>query len=315
MLFLTGASSFTGSWITRALAEAGHTVTAAFTREGPGAYDADPAQAARLRAALDGCTPCWSAPFGSAPFLAQLRRSAAEVLCLHGARVGAGYQDADFPVNAAVAENTRNLDAVFDTFQSRGGRAVVLTHTTFGDDPAHPTHPHGPVSPYGRSKTLTLERMRAACAARGLPLAAFWIPNPFGPLEKGGFTAYLLRTWRAGEPAVIRTPDGIRDFLPVDAMARAYAKAVEAVKVADAPTYADIRPSGYAESCLAFARRLAGHAEAAWNRPCVVQPGSPPPGFNEPAVVTNTTPVHEWVPDWREEDFFRDYLASGDDQP
>ena len=43
-------------------------------------------------------------------------------------------------------------------------------------------------------------------AEREGALEKFVIPNPFGPYEEPRFTAYLMRTWLAGETAHVQTP-------------------------------------------------------------------------------------------------------------
>jgi hypothetical protein len=41
------------------------------------------------------------------------------------------------------------------------------------------------------------------------------ISNPFGPFEEPRFCAYLMKTWRAGEIAEVRTPAYLRDNMKV----------------------------------------------------------------------------------------------------
>jgi len=60
---------------------------------------------------------------------------------------------------------------------------------------------------------------RYHCGEARIPLGKFVIPNPFGPFEEPRFTAYLMRSWKDGKPAGVKTPDYVRDNVPVDLLA------------------------------------------------------------------------------------------------
>jgi hypothetical protein len=57
----------------------------------------------------------------------------------------------------------------------------------------------------------------------GFTFEKFVIPNPFGPYEEPRFTAYLMKTWLAGETARVQTPRYVRDNIHVRLLAKAYA--------------------------------------------------------------------------------------------
>ena len=324
---MTGASSFTGSWFCRALLEANAQMVVTLRRGALEAYQVDPLEAGRVGLWQDRVEAVYSCSFGDDRFLDVLGSGGFRVLCLHGAQVGA-YQEKDFPIDEAVQANTRNLDRVLDLFRERGGQRVVLTHSYFAADLNHPTTPHASVSPYGESKAKTLELVRASCRRAGLELRVFWIPNPFGIWEKPGLTAYLFRCWKQGEVPVLKTPEVVRDFVPVDFLAKAYAaftlgtlppphelrepgaeiEATEFVEeIGDPEVVGELfyRPGRFAESNLDFSRRLASQVEPFLGRACRVEASNPPEDFSEPDLLVQGDLLEG---PWDEMGFWKEYV-------
>jgi len=281
-IVLTGASSFTGSWFVRALAEAGHEVTAVFRRP-PDSYP-DPVRRARsLR--LQSVSRAWvGVSFGDEAFRARLRGGGFELLCHHGAEVG-DYRSPDFDVAAAVAANTRDARACLADFAAGGGRAFALTSSIFERGEGLGDEPTDAVSPYGVSKSLTSDVFAREAPRAGLAFGRFVIPNPFGPFEDARFTAHLVTRWLAGERVVVRTPDYVRDNIHVDLLARAYVRFAESLPGAAAPVRA--RPSGYAETQGAFAERFAREMRPRLGRACELE-HAVQTDWSEPRVRTNS---------------------------
>ena len=247
-ILITGASSFTGSWFAHGLAAAGHDVTATFRRR-----DYDGLRGERVRRVCEVATPLWGVSLGDVD-------GAWDVVCAHGAEA-TGYRSPDFDADAAVAENTRGLDAL------SAGR-VVVTASVFEN---------GSQTPYAESKRRTTAAFRAAGAA------VFVIPNPFGPWEEARFTTYLARTWLAGHVAAVNTPDYVRDNIHVRALADAYVLFVESGE-------AQLAPSQYRETQGAFAQRFARELEPRLGIPCPVELNEQT-DWSEPRELVNTDPV------------------------
>jgi len=155
------------------------------------------------------------------------------------------------------------------------------------------------VTPYGLSKALTWEILRFHAQQAGLPTAKFVIANPFGRYEQERFCTYLVRTWLAGETAEVRTPDYVRDNVPVDALAEAYADFAEDV---GKQTCA---PSGYVGTQGEFAARFA--------REIGTRLGIETPftlarqiDFSEPMTRVAADPL---PPSWDEQAFWDDLAA------
>ena len=289
-ILLTGASSFTGTWFARTLAERGHEVHGTLQRP---AADYGPAQQARFAFMESaGVRLLTSHPFGHDAFFRTLE-DGFDVLCLHGAHVH-DYRSLDFDIAGAVHANTLNLRQMVNTAKRAGAGRLVVTGSVFEEGEGAGEPPLGAASPYGLSKGITWALFRAYCERAGLPSAKFVIPNPFGPYEEPRFCAYLMRCWAARQVARVHTPSYIRDNIPVRLLAAAYADLISRAEAADPILFA--RPSFYVESQGSFAQRFA--------REIGPRLGLEPPlsfavqtEFDEPRMRVNTDRA---ITDWDE---------------
>lgn len=249
-ILLTGVSSFTGAWFAKILAQAGHTVIAT-VRDAARNYEG--VRKKRLDYVRDaGVNLIETCSFGDAKFIAAL--SDVDIICHHGAEV-TNYHSLDFDVFGAIAANTANIKQVMEACAERGIRAFIASGSVFEQNEGLGEAPLKAFSPYGLSKGLSWEIQQFWAQRCGVPIGKFVIPNPFGPLEDARFCAYLMRTWAKGEVAEVRTPAYVRDNIPIDLLARAYADFV--ARCASTGNNHHCAPSGYVESQGAFAMRFA----------------------------------------------------------
>jgi nucleoside-diphosphate-sugar epimerase len=290
-VLLTGASSFTGYWFARALADAGHEVVAPLRR--PIISYTEGARAERVRRLADIARIVEGASFGDDRFLDLVRAGGFHLLCHHAAQVG-DYRSPDFDIAGALAANTHNLRAILAEGAFNG---VVLTGSVFEQGEGAGNTPLCAFSPYGLSKGLTAQVVEHRCAEADLAYGKFVIPNPFGPLEEPRFGAYLMRTWKAGEVAKVNTPAYIRDNIHVSLLAQAYAR--YAGEVAAGTAAAKLNPSGYVEAQGVFAERLAREIRSRLGLACELELAKQTE-FPEPVMRVNTKPAALYVPDWEE---------------
>lgn len=306
-ILFTGASSFTGHWFVKALAAAGHEVVCPLTRDLEN-YTGTRGQ--RIQLLEPACRFVPSAAFGSEHFLKLVGAEDFELLCHHAADV-TNYKSPDFDASAAVRNNTHNLTEVLGVLRGRGLKSVVLTGTYFEAAEGAGSEPLCTFSPYSLSKTLTCDAFRAECRHAGLPLGKFVIPNPFGPLEEPRFTAFLMKSWKAGLPSEVKTPDYIRDNIHVDLLAKIYAKFAMETAATKEPLL-KTNPSGYVESQGEFAQRVAREVKARLGWACELKLAKQA-DFSEPLNRTNTEPAAKLVSDWSESkawDAFAEFYAA-----
>ena len=252
-ILFTGASSFTGYWFVRELVAAGPEVVAVC--RGDGRYEG--LRAERLRLVGELCETRYGCALGSDDFLALTKTAAFDVLCHHGAQVG-DYRSPDFDPYRAAAANLHRLPEALRALRDRGCGRLVLTGSAFEANEGVGSAPLRAFSPYGLSKTLTATAAAFYAERECFSFEKFVIPNPFGPYEEPRFTAYLMKTWLAGETARVQTPRYVRDNIHVSLLAKAYANFVSASTQGGIARR--LNPSGYPESQGAFTRRLRASA-------------------------------------------------------
>jgi nucleoside-diphosphate-sugar epimerase len=303
-ILLTGASSFTGYWFARALAEGGHAVHATFGSPGIESYCG--LRRRRVDAVLPFCTPAFGCRFGDERFLALLGTGSFDLVCHHGAEV-TGYRSPDFDAVAALRANTHNARATLQRFAARGGRAVILTGSIYEAGEGATSGDERAFSPYGLSKTLTYQALRFYCEEAGLTLAKFVIPNPFGPFEEPRFAGYVMTCWARNDVAHVRSPEYVRDQIAVSLLSRAYVRFAEDVSRTPA---ARVRynPSGNRLSMADFTDLLARRVRELTGRPCPYVLHAQQE-FAEPRVRVNVEDARDAAPDWDEAADWRDYAA------
>lgn len=285
-VLLTGASSFTGLWIAKALAAAGAEVTAV-SRGRPERYD--PRRRARIEAVAEVAAVVFDRPFGGPSFLRLVEGALPfDVLCLHHAEVG-DFRRPDFDPIEAARSDTNGLDAVLACLGRRGLARVLHTGTVFEGGEGDGDRPLAAIGRYGLAKTLTSTLVRHAAAEAGLPAIKVTIASPFGPGQGGGFVDYLLRSWAAGTTPVLDHPDRVRDFVPVDLLAEHYARLASGQD--EPPASGRSNPSGHVETVAAFAERLARAMRPRLRLPCLIEAGLPPKPSAEPRRRFNTEPL------------------------
>jgi nucleoside-diphosphate-sugar epimerase len=290
---LTGASSFSGYWFAIKLKAAGFDVVAPL-RGSPSAYAGVRGERVqRLGTVAEIVGDC---PFGSSAFLDIAEKGQFDVLCHHAARV-ADYRSIDFDIPAALAENTKNFRPILERMQAAGLKAVIFTGSVFEANEGAGNEPMRAFSPYGLSKGLTAAVIHHWCEHYNVPIGKFLIANPFGPLEEPRFSAYLIKTWRVGQVAAVRTPNYLRDNIHIDLLALSY---VDFVKRTVATKHSQrFGPMGYVETQGEFTERYAREMRPRLGLNCSVRLLDQT-DFSEPLVRTNTHRIDTAALGWSE---------------
>jgi nucleoside-diphosphate-sugar epimerase len=213
------------------------------------------------------------------------------------------YRSPDFDALRALQNNLLNARAVLKILKC----PVALTGSVFENDEGAGDEPLRAFSPYGLSKGLTFQFFRHYCHEAGVPLGKFVIPNPFGPFEEPRFTAHLMRNWKDGKVAEVKTPDYVRDNIPVDLLAAAYVRFSANVAAAKAPLL-KINPSGYIEKQGEFAQRVARETKMRTGWACELKLAAQT-DFSEPLNRVNTEPAAKLAPEWNEQRAWDNFVA------
>ncbi|WP_084241721.1 NAD-dependent epimerase/dehydratase family protein [Variovorax soli] len=293
-ILFTGGSSFTGLWFIKALNEAGHEVVAPLRGE-PSDY-AGGVRGERVRLLEKHANVVWGAPFGGERFVDVVSKQVFDVLCHHAAQVG-DYRSPEFDVAGALAANTRNAHHVLRLMRDKGLSKVVLTGSVFEQGEGAGEAPLRAFSPYGLSKGLTSQYFTYWCSVLQISLGKFVISNPFGPYEEPRFCGYLIKTWKNGLRAGVRTPDYIRDNIHVRLLANAYHVFVGGL--GNQPGLQRINPSGYVEAQGVFAKRFASEMAKRLGLSCDLEL-SLQTDFSEPRMRVNTDPALAYVGEFDE---------------
>ena len=147
-------------------------------------------------------------------------------------------------------------------------------------------------NPYGLAKTVTWHHLRFAAERRGLTVGKFVVPVPFGPLEKEGFTAGLIRAWLRDEVAVVRRPRLVRDHVPVRFLAGAYVRFARLLAVRRGTLRAS--PGCFALPLAGFARKLAAAMRPRLGLGCRFAPAAPQSGPTSRWSAATSSPCASW---------------------
>jgi UDP-glucose 4-epimerase len=295
LALLTGGSSFSGYWFATRLRAAGFTVVAPLVGM-PEAYSG--VRGVRVKKLSEVAELIGNCPFGSAAFLDLIARSNFDVLCHHASRVG-DYRNPDFDISAALADNVKNLRTIIERMQDHGLKAIVYTGSVFEENEGVGNEPLRAFSPYGLSKGITAQVIRYWCTQYSIPFGKFVISNPFGPLEEVRFCSYLIKTWRSGQIAEVRTPTYVRDNIHVDLLALAYADFVK--RMIEIRRSDRLGPMGYIESQGAFSERYAEAMRPRLGLDCKLK-FLQQTDFSEPFVRINSHVIDAEALGWSEAD-------------
>ncbi len=291
----TGASSFTGFYFVRALQERGYEVITPLK----GSFEAYGGEREKRVSLLS--QPVFSSPFGSDRFLQVIEEKGPFSLFCHHAAEVTDYKSDGFDFYSALQNNTYQAGRVCEALQNKGSPSIIVTGSVFEANEGQGTFPLRAFSPYALSKGLSYEVFCFFAEKQRLQLSKFVIANPFGPGEDKGLTKYLVDSWRKREVAVIKTPEYIRDHVPVSLLAEAYAYFAE-------NGGGKLSPSYYPESVGNFVARMAREFRKRTSLPCdyILEKQK---DFQEPLERINTTNIGDLPLDWDLERFWREYAA------
>ena len=234
---MTGGSSFTGFHFAHALLRRGHRLT--LTHRKP-IDQYSPNYRRRMH---------WLAPhvklantcFGSPEFIELARQC--EVIFHHGAQTKF-ETGSETEIMNAVEQNTLGLR---DLLRATRGSDFLLSSSYYGGlySGVNPKL----FGPYGVSKFQTDLRWHTLCASHSSHLKVLTIPNPIGAHDNHKLLTQMARCWAKGQVFKLKTPDLIRDNIPVSLLAQHIDKVLK--------TDGTLSPSGWISRMDQFAAKAA----------------------------------------------------------
>jgi len=299
-VLLTGVSSFSGSAFAAELASRGHQVTGVLSQPRD-SYQG--VRADRLAMLGDSVSFIESAPMGSEALTEAIAGlDAIDVVGLHHATVG-DFRSPTYDLGSAVASATAGAADIAAATVAKGATAVVFTRSVF-ESGFGVTDDVRPIGVYAIAKSATAELWRERFRPLDVTMKDFVIANPVGALEEPRFISYLAKTWQSGETPMLRSPHYVRDNVPIQLLAQAYADAIEDASLGDIATMA---PSHWVGTNLEFAQRLSREFGSRWQIECAV--GIADELDNAEPRVRIATDRVEFESAANEVDFWNEYAA------
>lgn len=311
-ILLTGASSFTGYWFAKALADAGHEIVATFRGDGTSYSGVRGSRVAGLKGLVE---PIWNVELGASKLVEIASSGRFDLFCHHAAEM-TNYRSWDFDAVSATAKNTAGARPLIEALKAGGCNRLLLTGSVFEPFEGIGDPQQRAFNPYGLSKHLSFEVFRMEAEKVGMHIGKFVIPNPFGPLEEPRFTSYLAKEWQGGRTPSVGTPVYIRDNIHVSLLALSYRRCCEMLPSTAGAS--KVAPSGYIESQGAFALRVGREFGARLQGKPFEVGFADQRDFPEPLVRVNATLAAQAHPEWSESEawdtateYWREMARSG----
>lgn len=302
MILLTGITSFTGFHIAKELAEK-YEVYATLTRK---KIDYTGLKRKRIENLPKKIQLIEETSFGDKKFHDLLSEKPFISLCHHGAEVS-NYNSPDFDYLQAVYSNTNNIESVLKLFKEKGGKNIIITGSVFENYEGYSDKYLEGLNNYGLSKYLSFEIWKHFGLKNDMKLGKFVIPNPFGLYEEERFNSYVINNWLKGNPVALKTPEYIRDNIPVDYLAEKYIEFHESL-IHSKETFMKCSPSGYHGTMQDFTRLLASKLTAKKNLDCKIQK-TVQEDFSQPITRLNAKESSLLNGSWDEQRFWEEYLT------
>jgi nucleoside-diphosphate-sugar epimerase len=295
-ILMTGASSFTGYWFAKVLSKAGHQITATMQKNSVEDYSGiRKKRVEELNSCISLIFNCSS---GDEAFIEQIQKLKPDILCLHG-HDNRNYRSPDYDSETAIKSALNNIELIFsELVSSNSSSKVVHTGTYFEQEEGGGEVGESAINPYALSKKEVASKLQVVSKTIGVPLSRFIIPNPFGPMEEGRFTTYLVESWKNGEVPSVRTPEYIRDNIHVSALALAYLDFVTE-EIHQSGGLNKVSPSQYREKQGDFTLRFANEMSKRTNLNCSVELGQQT-DFPEPERRINSDALDYKSLGWNE---------------
>ncbi len=184
--------------------------------------------------------------FGDLKFIRLIKKEKFDVLCLHHAETNNYNDDRRFKFKKSISKNTKNINEVFQNLDKR--IFILISNTIFQEIKIKK---YNAVNNYGKSKSITYQKLREICEKYKFRFKSIYITNPWGIYEEKRLNYYLIRSWIKGEEATVKFPNYIRDNIFIDKLTKQYVKLLNSKS-----KKVDYFPSGYCSTNEEFIKAL-----------------------------------------------------------
>jgi nucleoside-diphosphate-sugar epimerase len=237
---LTGASSFTGYWISNELSRQGWEVAALCS--GPeSSYTG--LRLKRLQAVAQKNVSLHYEIDGSSQSMTQWIDQNRPEIWIHHHFFMKDFRSPHYDVERAEVENIAPLDSLVRALARSGCQGVIYSGSYFEPGEGGPGAAASDPTPYAKMKNRCWHRLRELCEENRIAVSKVVIPNPIGPSEnEDRLIPMLLQKSKNAEPLRLTSPKSVADNLPVRSLAACYARVADDLS-RGAPQIA--RPSGW----------------------------------------------------------------------
>ena len=134
---------------------------------------------------------------------------------------------------------------------------IVISNTIFQNIKSKK---YAAVNNYGKSKSITYNKLKEVCNKFNLKFKSIYITNPWGIYEEKKLNYYFINNWINDKEAIVKFPNYIRDNIYIDKLTEQYGKLIysKSKKV-------DYFPTGYCSTNEAFIKALKKEFEKFFN--------------------------------------------------
>ena len=157
--------------------------------------------------------------FGDKKFINLIKKIRFDTICLHHAETLNYNDDRKFKFKKSIKKNINNIDHVFKKLNSK--TLIIVSNTIFQEIKSKN---YVPVNNYGKSKSITYEKIKSACKVYNLKYKSIFITNPWGIYEEKKLNFYIINNWLQNKEVIISYPNYIRDNIYIDKLTENYIK-------------------------------------------------------------------------------------------
>jgi len=235
---VSGACSFTGLWIARALKDKGYAVLAHISEQPDECVGL---KGIRLKLLHDIANVTFGIKAEDGSMLTWIRENKPDIW-IHHHHWMPNFRSPDYDLDKALEIGVKPIPALVSELANNACKGIVYTGTYFEPNEGGKSE-HDEVTPYSNSKALVWKGLKAEAEQKHLPVSKCVLPDPVGPFEnEDRVIPLLIKKSLNGEQFALMSPRAIGDRVSVFHVAETYCSLVDGLLDGRAQI---VRPSGW----------------------------------------------------------------------